>query len=496
MQFNSTAFLLFFPACLLTYYIVPQKCRRFLLLGASYYFYMCWNAKYFVLILFSTLITYFGSLALTALNKSGFSQSKIRRYKKLTVACVITASLGILFIFKYSAAFLSYFNALFVRFGASPFPFTIDLLLPVGISFYTFQSISYMLDVYRAEIAAERRFVNYALFVSFFPQLVAGPIERSSNLLPQLNTLNGFDYSNFTDGLKIMVFGFFQKVVIADRVAVMVNTVYNHPVEYHGAQILLATLLFAVQIYCDFAGYSNIAIGAARCMGIHLMRNFATPYFALSIKEFWRRWHISLSTWFKDYLYFPLGGSRCSVWRANCNLLLVFTISGLWHGAALHFLVWGVLHGVYQVVGNLTRPFRKAAYQRLRINEHAWYVRACKLLCTFTLVSFAWIFFRANSISDIGILLRSLLDFTAYTQEYWQLTALGLSAREVTIALCAIVVLLVTSVLQRKPGALARFNKLALPVRWAVYLCGVFGVLAYGYYGPLAAPSVFVYFQF
>ncbi|MEG2404896.1 MAG: MBOAT family O-acyltransferase [Oscillospiraceae bacterium] len=495
MLFNSVGFLIFFPIVLLGYYALPQKLRKYWLLAASYYFYMCWNAKYFVLILFATIITYFGSIAISKINEGSLENEKKTRYKKLVTAAVIMVALGVLFLFKYFNFFFAMLSKIFSIFGANV-NIGLNLLLPVGISFYTFQSISYIIDVYRGDIKAERRFVNYALFVSFFPQLVAGPIERSGNLLPQLDNLKGFSYDDFTNGLKIMVYGFFQKLVLADRIAVLVNTVYNNSAEYKGAPVLVATVLFAVQIYCDFAGYSNIALGAARCMGIGLMRNFNTPYFSLSIKDFWRNWHISLSTWFKDYLFIPLGGSRKGFWRTNINLMIIFAVSGLWHGAAFHFVAWGLLHGAYQVVGNITKPYRDKGYQMLHISQTFLPVRIFKAVCTFVLVDFAWIFFRANSFGEIGNIIKSIFAPSGYSATAWDLSALGLNERDIGIIIIGIAVLFICSLLQRCGFGMAYINKLALPIRWALYIGGLFLVLAYGYYGPLAAPSQFVYFQF
>ncbi|MEG0897541.1 MAG: MBOAT family O-acyltransferase [Ruthenibacterium sp.] len=496
MLFNSVGFFIFFPLVLLFYYVFPQNLRKFWLLAASYYFYMSWNVKYFVLILFATVITYFGSIFLSDIHNSTLADGKKALYKKLVTGAVVTAALGVLFVFKYCNFFFAILSEMCGIFGLGSFSVTLNLLLPVGISFYTFQSVSYILDVYRGDIQAERRFVHYALFVSFFPQLVAGPIERSGNLLPQLNDLKGFDYDNFTNGLKIMVFGFFQKVVLADRLAVVVNTVYNDCASYTGAPVLFATVLFAIQIYCDFAGYSNIALGAARCMNIHLMRNFNTPYFSVSIKDFWRNWHISLSTWFKDYLFIPLGGSRKGFWRTNVNLMIVFAISGLWHGAAFHFVAWGILHGLYQVIGNLTKPYRNKLYKLFHLSQEKWPVRLFKRVCTFALVSFAWVFFRANSFREIGVLLKGLLNLSAYSATVCDLMTLGLSERELIIACFALVILCVCSLLQYKGYGLSAINRLALPIRWSIYIGGLFVVLALGYYGPLAAPSQFVYFQF
>ena len=287
--------------------------------------------------------------------------------------------------------------------------------MPVGISFYTFQTLSYVIDVYRGEVKSERNFFFYALFVSFFPQLVAGPIERPNNLIPQLREPKPFNRGDAIKGAKHMIVGFFKKVCVADTLAVYVNSVYNNAEEATGIGVIIATLLFALQIYCDFSGYTDIAIGCSRIMGIRLMQNFDHPYRAASVKEFWARWHISLSSWFRDYLYIPLGGNRKGEVRRYLNLMIVFLVSGLWHGAAWTFVIWGGIHGVYQVVGSLTRSPRNRLLSRIGLSEHSVAVLCVRRVITFLLVSFAWIFFRANSLSDARILLARL-----FTAEGWQ----------------------------------------------------------------------------
>ncbi|MCE7945771.1 MAG: MBOAT family protein, partial [Chlorobi bacterium CHB1] len=310
MLFHSLEFIIFFPVVVAIYFLAPLRFRQFFLLLASYYFYMCWKAEYAVLILLSTGIDYVAALHMHK-----------------------TSGRGNIF----------YEFPLF------------DILLPVGISFYTFQTLSYTIDVYRSEKTPERNFIKFALYVTFFPQLVAGPIERSTRLLPQFDHEHKFDANRVVSGLRLMLWGFFKKLVIADRLALYVNEVYNNPADYTGLPVIIATYFFAFQIYCDFSAYSDIAIGAARVLGFDLMKNFRQPYLAQSIGEFWKRWHISLSTWFRDYLYIPLGGNRVSRLRWYVNLMAVFLISGLWHGANWTFVVWGALHGSYFVLSLLTQ---------------------------------------------------------------------------------------------------------------------------------------------
>lgn len=274
------------------------------------------------------------------------------------VAVSFVLNIGVLFFFKYFDFAVDSLNLALSQFGLTMPKPTFDLLLPVGISFYTFQALSYTMDVYRGDIVPERNFFMYALFVSFFPQLVAGPIERSKNLLRQVNQPHVFDYDNMREGLLVILWGFFLKLVVADRVAIIVNTVYGDYPQYGGMYIIVASVLFAIQIYCDFAGYSTIAIGAAKVLGFQLMENFDCPYFSCSIGEFWRRWHISLSSWFRDYLYIPLGGNRRGTLIKYRNIVIVFLVSGLWHGAAATYVMWGLIHGIYQVIGGITKPVR------------------------------------------------------------------------------------------------------------------------------------------
>lgn len=343
MLFNSFHFLLFFPLVCLLYYLLPPRLRWVFLLLASYYFYMNWEPVYALLIAGSTLITYGCGLLVERYRGE-------RRKQRLFLLGSLFLNFGILFIFKYynflTGSIFSLLSWLGIRFAFPEF----TLLLPVGISFYTFQAVGYSLDVYRGDIKPERYLGIYALFVSFFPQLVAGPIERARNLLPQFKEIHRFDETNATQGLKLMLWGYFMKLCVADRLALYVDAVYNNVSEHNGTSLLLASIFFAFQIYCDFGGYSLIAIGAARVMGFSLMENFRRPYFAQSIKEFWGRWHISLSTWFKDYVYIPLGGNRVGRFRHALNLFVTFLVSGIWHGANWTFVLWGGFHGGTQVV--------------------------------------------------------------------------------------------------------------------------------------------------
>ncbi|MEY8375132.1 MBOAT family O-acyltransferase [Lachnospiraceae bacterium 56-18] len=333
MLFNSIQFVIFLPFVILIFYILPAKYRYLGLLIASYYFYMCWNVKYTFLLFMSTFITYMSGILIEKTNKI--------KMKKVWVTVSFLLNLSILIFFKYFNFILESINVVLDLLEIQFKFLEYNIILPVGISFYIFQALSYTMDVYRGEIKAEKNMGKYALFVSFFPQLVAGPIERSKNLLNQINNINKFNYKKIKNGFLLSLWGFFQKIVIADRLAILVNEVYGNYEKYEGFQIFIATVFFAIQIYCDFAGYSNIAIGVAQMMGFQLMQNFKQPYFSKSVAEFWRRWHISLSSWFKDYLYIPLGGNKKGKIRKYMNIMIVFLISGFWHGANWTYILWG-----------------------------------------------------------------------------------------------------------------------------------------------------------
>ena len=428
MTFNSVAFLIFYPLVLLLYYLLPRKMRWPMLLFASYFFYMYTQPELVVLILFTTLVSWVSARVM-----EGSQRAAVRR---LALTLTLLSSLGVLFFYKY-------FNFISQSLAGmlNTDPVLLNLILPVGISFYTFQTLSYVIDVYRGSIKTERNFFFYALFVSFFPQLVAGPIERPQNLLPQLKEHHTWDNARAVKGAKHMLVGFFKKICVADLIAPVVESVYGAPDGATSLAVVIATALFAVQIYCDFSGYTDIAIGCAEVMGIRLMKNFDHPYMATTIKEFWSRWHISLSTWFKDYLYIPLGGSRVGRARHLLNLFIVFIVSGLWHGAAWTFVAWGAIHGVYQIIGNLTAKPRKALVERLGHKETDASVRIVRRVITFVLVSFAWLFFRASSLSDAGRLLSRLFAFEGGLSV--TLSSMGLSLVKILLIIVSMATLTV-----------------------------------------------------
>lgn len=394
MLFNSFAFLIFFPIVVLIYFLINHKYRSLFLLLSSYYFYMNWKPAYAILIFSSTIITWFCAIQI--------EKTEIKKRKLFLLIFSLIINFGILFLYKYFNFFnesvYAVLDLLNIRWKVP----NLDLLLPVGISFYTFQAVGYTVDVFRGDLKTERNFSIYALFVSFFPQLVAGPIERAKNLLPQFRKKHYFDSSRLVIGLKQMIWGYFMKVVIADRLALYVNATFNNVDAHNGTSLLIGTIFFAFQIYCDFAGYSNIAIGASRIMGFDLMKNFNRPYFALNISEFWHRWHISLSTWFRDYVYIPLGGNRVSKSRNYLNLFITFALSGIWHGASWTFFIWGSIHGFFLIIQKFLK-FNKIECDSIFIKKIGL------IMFNFIIVLVAWIFFRANSLSDAFKVLEKII---------------------------------------------------------------------------------------
>lgn len=450
---------------------------------------MGWNPKYAILILTSTVITYLSGIYIEKSNRQGNGR------KKIFVTLSFVSNLAILIGFKYFNFLNENFALLFKNIGLEWTLPSLNILLPVGISFYTFQALSYTMDVYRGTIPATHHFGKYALFVSFFPQLVAGPIEKSTNLLPQFDKANKFDYQRIKDGLIIMAWGFFKKMVIADRLAILVNTVYANPSNYAGFELTIATLFFAVQILCDFSGYTDIAIGAAKVLGYDLMRNFKRPYFSKSVPEFWRRWHISLGAWFRDYLYFPLGGSRVSKWKKYRNVMIVFLVSGIWHGASWNFLIWGFLHGIYQIIDLLMTPSVNAVIAHFKINTNTFIYRLYKVLLTFSLVTVAWVFFRADSFDDAIYVVKNLFVFNPEVIVDGDIYKLGLVWREFKIAIIAILVLLGANLIERKYDPLDLLRRQPLISRWIFYIVLVLYILFYGIYGS-DEKAAFIYFQF
>ena len=391
MLFSSFAYFAFLAIVVIVFYLLPAVDRKIWLLISSYFFYACWNPAYLIILVFCTLSSYICAILL----------EKKEKYKKCIIAVCIIINIGILIFFKYSNFLITNVNNIFDFMAINKQVNLLDIVLPVGISFYIFQAIGYLIDVYRGKIKVEYNIIQYALFISFFPQISSGPIERANNMLPQYENIkfHRIGYSGFVErfekSISLIMWGFFQKLVIADRIAIIVDSVFDNYMSYSSLDIIFATVLYGVQIYCDFDGYTNIARGSAVLFGIELMPNFRQPYLALNIKEFWARWHRSLTTWFTDYLYITLGGNRKGKIRKYINIFIVFAVSGLWHGASWHFMIWGAMHGVYLVIYNILNTKKKQEQQK----KVKFCSRLLRIMATFALVDFAWFFFRVPNFS-------------------------------------------------------------------------------------------------
>lgn len=476
MLFNSLDYVLFLPLVVILYYLLPHKIRWVLLLAASYFFYMVWNPKYIILIIFSTVVDYTAALLM----------EKYSDHKRKFLLLSLFSNLGLLFFFKYFNFFNDSINSIFNIFNIELPYFYNNLLLPMGISFYTFQTLSYTIDVYRGKRKAERHLGYFALYVTYFPQLVAGPIERSTHLLPALKTKQKLKFSNITTGLLIIGIGFFKKMIIADRLAVVVDTIFGDLPYYSGVYLFIGALFFAIQIYCDFSGYSSIAIGSAKLMGHDLMENFKYPFFSKSIKEFWSRWHISLSTWFKDYVYIPLGGNRKGVFITYRNILIVFLVSGLWHGAAWTFIIWGLLNGLYQIIEDIFTRF----LNKYNINFNVPSV--FKRLFTFTLTTCTFVVFRAGTMADVKYFFLNIFYSNYYALFDGSIYSLGLEKADFNLAIISIFFLFIYEYVKYSVDDTllkGNFEKGLVGILLLLF------VLVFGFYGEFNASS-FIYFQF
>ena len=498
MVFNSVKYLFFLPIVILVYFIIPKKIKYIWLLIVSYYFYMCWNAKYAVLIFFSTITTYLCGILIEILKKKELEYKRKVLLSKSFVAICLLLNIGILFYFKYTSFFFRNLYIFLSKMNINISMPAFDIILPVGISFYTFQAIGYIIDVYRNEINAEKNVFKYALFVSFFPQLVAGPIERSKNLLFQFREYTKFDIMKAKTGLMTIAYGLFLKMVIADNISSVIDPLFSNPDNYTGIMLLMAVILFAFQIYCDFNGYTKIAIGSACILGYKLNENFDSPYFALSIKDFWRRWHISLTSWFRDYVYIPLGGSRKGKIRKQINTMIIFLLSGLWHGAAWHFIAWGGVNGLFSVIEDVFFKYWHLFLERLKINYESKIYKMFQRIITFMLVDFTWLFFRANSFTSAvhickkiikGFKLESFLDFGFLN--------MFTSTSTMIIIFISILIMIVIDRLkyQGKDIMLLIFNQ-QLFWRWCIYWIILLLVIYWGAYGMEYEQTQFIYFQF
>ena len=477
MLFNSFEFLIFFPVVTLIYFLIPAKVKWVWLLVTSYFFYMNWHAEYALLMAACTLVTFICSRLIVA-------TEDVKR-RKFVLASGIVLNIGMLAYFKYTGFLLDVVQRSCDLLGLEAQMPKVSILLPVGISFYIFQALSYMIDVYKGRVKPEKNLFKYALFVSFFPQLVAGPIERSGRLLKQVAVPHDFDWKRCREGLLIMMLGFFEKVVIADRACMYVDAIYGSWINASGAQLALATVVFAIQDLCDFAGYSYIAIGSAKILGIDLMTNFRQPYFAHSVQNFWARWHISLSTWFRDYIYFPMGAGRGSKLRRSFNIMTVYTISGLWHGAALKYVAWGMLNGGIQVIeGLMPQRKNKPKYPKLDLLVH--------ILFTDFLILITMLVFRAGSLSSaLGMLVRIPTQWGAAWIDS------GFSGMQaLCLGVCSVVLFAIEVIHERRKTLTAMTDKLPAFVRGVLYLAAVMAIIIFGVWGPGYSAQAFIYFQF
>lgn len=471
MSFNSIQFFIFFPVVTILYFLLHHRYRWLLLLIASCIFYMAFIPQYILVLFTLIIIDYYAAILI--------EQSKKKKRKIFLLVSIVSTCTALL-IFKYFNFFNMNVSSIAQTLHLSyPIPF-LRLVLPIGLSFHTFQSLSYVIEVYKKKQKAEHHIGIYALYVMFYPQLVAGPIERPQHMLHQFYEKHVFQYGRVTDGLKLMTWGLFQKVVIADRLAIYVNTAYGSPSQYAGLPLIIATVFFAFQIYCDFAGYSNIAIGAAQVMGFQLMKNFNKPYFATSIADFWKRWHISLSSWLRDYIYIPLGGNRVSQLKWSRNILITFLVSGLWHGANWTYIVWGALHGFFQIA-------------TVRITR---FPRVLSIITTFILVCLAWVFFRSSSIPDAFYIISHFFPISSQMSFFEEIkfasTGLGFTAWNFSVALLSILFLLYVDFIERHEDIRSILKRKSTIVRWTFYYLVIFGILLFGQFNR----TQFIYFQF
>lgn len=469
----------------LVYFLLPRGGKNLWLLAASWFFYLCAGPAYFLFLLGTILLTWLGARGLERLSGGR---------RRALLAVLLTALFGTLFLLKYLDFALSLAERLLAGAGLAFSAPELDWILPAGISFYLFAAAGYLIDVYRGRRPAERRFLFCALFLSFFPQLLSGPIPRADDLLPQLEEPRPFSYDRLRAGFLRFLWGAFKKLCIADRLAILVNRAFAAPEAVGALQMLAAVFAFSIQIYCDFSAYSDMALGSAQVMGFRLAENFRAPYFARSIAEFWRRWHISLSSWFRDYLYIPLGGNRKGTGRKALNLLIVFAVSGLWHGAALTFLAWGLLNGLYQIAGAWSAGLRARCRRALGLREDGLFLTLWQTALTFCLTSLAWVFFKAGSLSGALAVLRAMTRGPLLVRPI--LGTVGLDRPEALVALLALALLLAVELLSLRGDVGERVLALPRPARWGIGLGLLMAVLVFGVYGTGYDPQDFIYFKF
>lgn len=485
MSFFSIGFLLFIVVFLGIYYLLPHKMQNFALLCANILFYLLYNIPTVFVLLFEISVSFF-------LTKQLQKEQSEKKKKGIAVVSVVLIA-GILVFFKYLGFFCNSCIGILNLFNCNISPVEFNILVPIGISFFTFKIISYIIDVYNGKIECESNVINYSIYVSFFPQITSGPIERAGSFLPLLSSKRKISYDNIIIGLKTVLWGMFKKMVIADNLAVMVNTVFNDVKSYTGPILFIAAAFFSIQLYCDFSGYSDIAVGLSSILGFNKVNNFASPYLSVNMKEFWDRWHISLSSWLRDYIYFPLGGSRVSVPRHYLNLIIVFLVSGLWHGASLNFIIWGLINGIYVVGYNIyKRICSKTGKFKNPFGEFD-----C-IVFNFLLSTCAWIFFRANTLSDAIYIFSNMTNFTGFSLSQFKsvLLEIGLSKEVFIIQAVSFLILLLNDIVQKKHNKLL-INKISSIVPLYIYaLLLIALIFAAGYYGPTMDSQAFIYMNF
>lgn len=495
MVFNSMEFLIFFPIVVFIYYLIPLKYRYIWLLISSYYFYYSCSPKYVILLLGTTLITYGSGRIISFIEKREKSKQAIN-WKKIILSICVVVNLLPLFFYKYLDFFLININR-FINVESTPF-WGMNLLLPIGISFYTFQALGYVIDVYRGEMKAEKNLLKYGLFVSFFPLLLSGPIERAKNMLTQIENPARFNVMNIKSGLLSVAWGLFLKIVVADRIAIHINPMFKEHMQYDGMVLLVAAILFAFQIYCDFAGYSQMAMGTALVLGYRVKENFSAPYMATSVQDFWRRWHISLTSWFRDYVYISLGGNRKGKIRKYINNMIVFLISGLWHGAGWKYIAWGGLNGAFIVMENITKNMRAKLCSKFGIITDNFVFRALSRISTFIVIDLCWIFFNAHSLGvGISILQKIVCDFRVkyiFTEEFWG--SFGTIENFAIVMISLLIVFIVDIVKEHGIDVKTKIFEQQIIARWALYMITILVILFWGVYGEGYAQTQFIYFQF
>lgn len=502
MVFNSIDFLLFFPIVLLGYFVIPGKLKCLWLLCVNYYFYMCWNPVYGLLLFAVTIMTYSSAIGMDKIRgKTELEEKRKKKRCRQLLVLTLGMNLGILIYFKYTNFLVEIVNQLLDKVSLKQIT-SFDIMLPLGISFYMFTSLGYLIDVFQGKCAAEKNFIRYSLFVSFFPMILSGPIERSHNLLKQIQEgeqTKKWNYDRVTSGLMTMLWGFFLKLVVTDRIAVFVDHIFAEYEKYGLVALSLGAISYAIQIYCDFNSYSLIALGTAKVLGFEIINNFKEPYFAQSVTEFWRRWHISLSTWFRDYVYIPLGGNRRGKCRQYLNILITFGVSGLWHGANWTFIFWGLLHGIYQIIEKEITPVVRKVNRKLQTKTESFGYKFTKIVLTFILVDFAWIFFRAESVGHAVHYIERMVCY----RDWWSvfdgsIYQLGLDVTEIHILCIALLIVFWVDLVQYIKGW--NFAKIMaeqwIVFRWCVLIGMLVATVVFGYYGPGFDSAQFIYLQF